>query len=490
MSASVITDSSGSYSFSVPPGGNYNVTPSLSGYTFSPAAQSFTNVNAKQVANFTVASTPGDLNPDPSPAPYPNDLSSAPSSPSGGCNRTGNWVDGASGGTWFLTQLGNTLSGTLSGAPPAQYGCAQITWQVSGTVSGSVANLNASNPSPAVQGCGSGAQWTASNPFTAVVVFSSCSAGSANETATYPAGSQFASGSGGSTTLSGSGPWNLASNPLTFTLSSPSQVSIPGATNNAQMIAMSTGNVPQLTTTASIGSYPVDVLYSSPLEANPHSTCTASLSIPEGKGTGSATVHMSAASAGCSGIFSIYGNAGKTTTQNAIDVVVPPQLLIQVLYGEAHGQAVTGDTVSELAIGSAIRNRLGDTKFFAGVNSYQDAITPSQFIGINTGINHGTAPELNNAALIYGGVTTDAMNVANCKCFFTPDAPGWAKIKTALNSPSTTVVPVVNSDPGASPCHRSTTSSLFTKSPSAATRTEVELLPSFSFNGKNRPTQP
>ena len=447
VSLSTTTDANGHYSFSVLAGGNYVVTPSLAGYTFSPASQTFSNVGANQTANFSVASTPGDANPDPSPAAYPNDLSSPPAAPSGNCNRTGNWADAASGGTWSLTQIGSTLSGTLSGTPPAQYGCSQITWQVSGTLSGSAANLSASNPSPAVQSCSSGSQWTASNPLTATVTFSSCSAGSANEIATYPAGSQFASGGSGSTTLSGSGPWNLVSNPLTFSVSSPSQVPIPGASNAAQMIPMSTGDTnAQIKTTSSVGSYPVNVTYSAPLEGNPHSSCAASLSIPNGAGTGSATSTISASPTGCSGIFGVYGNVGGTTTQNAIDVVLPPQVLIQVLYGEAHGQAVTGDSVSEPAIGATIRNRLGDTVYFPGINTYQDAITPSQFMGINTSITTGTTPELNNAALIYGGVTTTAMDVANCKCFFTPDAAGWSQIQAALNS-GTTILPAVNSDP-------------------------------------------
>ena len=214
------------------------------------------------------------------------------------------------------------------------------------------------------------------------------------------------------------------------------------------MIPMSTGDRPQITTTASLPSSPLDVIYSTGLQSNPYSTCAVSLSVPEATGTGSATSNISASPAGCSGIFGVYGSLSGTTTQNAIEVVIPPQSLIQVLYGEAHGQAVTGDAVSELAIGATIRNRFGDSVYFPGINTYQNAITPSQFMGINTNITTGTTPELNNAALIYGGVTTDAMNVANSKCFFTPDADGWNKIRAALNQPSVTVGTTVTSNPG------------------------------------------
>jgi photosystem II stability/assembly factor-like uncharacterized protein len=48
------TDSSGNYSFTgLASGGNYTITPSLPGYTFSPVDASFTNLNANQTQNFT-----------------------------------------------------------------------------------------------------------------------------------------------------------------------------------------------------------------------------------------------------------------------------------------------------------------------------------------------------------------------------------------------------------------------------------------------------
>lgn len=46
-------NSGGSYSFIVPYGGSYTVTPSKSGYVFTPAARTFTNVTADQELNFT-----------------------------------------------------------------------------------------------------------------------------------------------------------------------------------------------------------------------------------------------------------------------------------------------------------------------------------------------------------------------------------------------------------------------------------------------------
>lgn len=54
-SASTTTDSNGTYSFYVPAGGTYTVTPSLSGYTFSPVSQTFNDISQSQAASFVVA---------------------------------------------------------------------------------------------------------------------------------------------------------------------------------------------------------------------------------------------------------------------------------------------------------------------------------------------------------------------------------------------------------------------------------------------------
>jgi len=129
-------------------------------------------------------------------------------------------------------------------------------------------------------------------------------------------------------------------------------------------------------------------------------------------------------------------------------IVVPPQILIQVLYGEANGQAQIGDNVSEPAIGVTIQNRFGDSTYFPGSTNYQNTITPDQFNGIAGSVNNGPDPELSNAAAVYAG--TANMYVANARCFFSPDASGWAQIQVALSS-GTTTIPSVNNDPGCYP---------------------------------------
>ena len=46
------TDSNGNYSFQLISGGNYTVTPSIFGFSFNPASQTFNSLNANQTANF------------------------------------------------------------------------------------------------------------------------------------------------------------------------------------------------------------------------------------------------------------------------------------------------------------------------------------------------------------------------------------------------------------------------------------------------------
>jgi hypothetical protein len=52
QTGSLTTDTSGSYSFTVPADGNYTVTPSKPGWSFSPAGKTFENLSANQTHNF------------------------------------------------------------------------------------------------------------------------------------------------------------------------------------------------------------------------------------------------------------------------------------------------------------------------------------------------------------------------------------------------------------------------------------------------------
>jgi len=53
QTASAVTNSNGDYSFTVPYGGNYTVTPSHSNFTFTPSSRSFSNLTGDQTGDFT-----------------------------------------------------------------------------------------------------------------------------------------------------------------------------------------------------------------------------------------------------------------------------------------------------------------------------------------------------------------------------------------------------------------------------------------------------
>ena len=133
--------------------------------------------------------------------------------------------------------------------------------------------------------------------------------------------------------------------------------------------------------------------------------------------------------------------ASQLTTTN-----VPPQVLIQVLYGEAHGQAASGDSVSEPAIGSSIKDRFGRSEFPGGSSStYQAVIVSSQYVGIATSVTTGVEPELDVAVSLFNG--TQADSVAGSPCFFSPNANDWTAVENAYLS-GTTTVPSLSTDPG------------------------------------------
>ncbi len=153
-----------------------------------------------------------------------------------------------------------------------------------------------------------------------------------------------------------------------------------------------------------------------------------------------------------SGMQNALGCAYGVCARQASTTNVPPQVLIQVLYGEAHGQAAAGDTVSEPAVGSSIKDRFGHSEFPGGsASTYQAVIVSSQYNGINTSITTGVEPELDVAVSLFNGTQGDT--VAGSPCFFSPTASDWTAVQNAYLS-GTTTVPPLTTDPG---CYRTTT---------------------------------
>jgi hypothetical protein len=219
-----------------------------------------------------------------------------------------------------------------------------------------------------------------------------------------------------------------------------------------EILYLSTGDTRSIVTSVTPANTAFSVAYEQIPAGNPHGSCMVGIQTEPASGVGSASspVHKRADSPWhCSGIYYVRGTAqnSSSTRQSSNDtiVVVPPQQLIQVLYGESHGQVAIGDYVSQLAVGSVIRNRFGDPDHFGGVSTYQEAITPDQFAGIATQITGGVEPELTHAAGIY--TETLGTDVAGATCFFSPTYEGWLAIQAALSS-GTTELPSVANDPG------------------------------------------
>jgi len=187
-------------------------------------------------------------------------------------------------------------------------------------------------------------------------------------------------------------------------------------------------------------------VYSSGLLSNPHSSCQATLSFSSGSGTGSVDTTVTASNpAGlqsCSGLFYAIATYNGAVSPGGTLVRVPPQVLVQMLYGESHGQGAIGDHVSQMAVGEVVKNRFAQPARFGSVSTYQAAITPSQFFGIATQITDGAKPDVINAGRVF---SDNGVSVANAGCFFSPTYNEWLQIYSALVT-QTTVMPTLVND--------------------------------------------
>jgi hypothetical protein len=143
---------------------------------------------------------------------------------------------------------------------------------------------------------------------------------------------------------------------------------------------------------------------------------------------------------GCGGIFSVTSNVGNVKSSNSTNVTVPPQVMIQMLVGEAGAQAGSSD-LSQPSIAVSARNRFGDSNFPGGTaGTYQTVMVPGQYAGLSlpaaVQATSGVNPELQNAADVFSG-TTGPIIPTGAKCYWSPTSAQWAIIKTALQTGAT-----------------------------------------------------
>ena len=189
VARSTTADSNGNYSFAVPVGGSYTVTPSLAGYSFSPGSTDFANLVTSQTVDFEASAGSGANGSASSVNGFYGLYTPRYTTPSGnGCGDiSGSWVetDAYGSSTWNLQQNGGTASGTVKFSDGPS--CGTITYQtVNGQLNNGVFSLIASNPSALTDSCGYSIAPTEQQQV--ALSGGSCSQGSASWSSEFGAG--------------------------------------------------------------------------------------------------------------------------------------------------------------------------------------------------------------------------------------------------------------------------------------------------------------
>jgi len=217
-------------------------------------------------------------------------------------------------------------------------------------------------------------------------------------------------------------------------------------------LAVSTGDT-GLTITANIipNNTPFQVVYSisrmSP--APPGYNCNATLSIPDGVGSGTVTSSVTASQPDCSGVFTLLATASIYSSQNSVTVVVPPQALIRQMVGEAHGfsdqPSLDPNQVAQISVGVAAKNRF-NLQEFNYPTSWQQLQGAGQ-IATST-VSNGPPVVIGNAVAVYTGLV-DGTYVGGATCYWSPTTTQFQIIQNQYQTnPNSTTTPSNTGDPG------------------------------------------
>lgn len=199
---------------------------------------------------------------------------------------------------------------------------------------------------------------------------------------------------------------------------------------------LSTGDTTRfITTTASRSTVRFTPSFTIGSTSNPNSSCVANLSFAQATGTGSVNSIVTASPAGCSTIANnVRARVGAVSSTNSTQIVVPPQVMIKMLVGEAGGQP---DDVDQHSILVSARNRFGDRRFPGGRDgTWQAVLIPAQYYGASDPTTNGPDRELRNAADVFTGTIGDI--VATSKCYWSPTFAQWQNVQAAIMSGTTT----------------------------------------------------
>ena len=170
---------------------------------------------------------------------------------------------------------------------------------------------------------------------------------------------------------------------------------------------------------------------------NPGGTSDATLAIGnQGTEIGRSpiTVNVKASPAGGSIASVVNPDIGGRRSQLQSIVIVPPQILLQMMLNEARGLSSTS---VRKYLGFAMKNRFGDSQYFPGQNTFASAI--------NAGATHdatlttGDQPYLDDAATVFWDTSGGGDPTFGCQGFWSPTASQWQTVQQALNNGTTTL---------------------------------------------------
>lgn len=152
----------------------------------------------------------------------------------------------------------------------------------------------------------------------------------------------------------------------------------------------------------------------------------ASLAVPNQTGTSPISTTVKATPSDGSRAFVVQPVVGGTVSPKESRVIVPPQVLLQMMRNEARGLSST--TVRDL-LGWSLRNRFSDSQFFAGQTTYLAAIAAGATKDIN--LINGQQPELDAAAGVFDGFFDTTQG---CQGFWSPTPQQWQGVQLAMGS--------------------------------------------------------
>ena len=169
---------------------------------------------------------------------------------------------------------------------------------------------------------------------------------------------------------------------------------------------------------------------------NPGGTSDATLAIGSqgtAQGFSPVSANVKASSAGSSIVLRVNPDAGSGQSSLQSIVIVPPQILLQMMHNEAGG--VSSTTVRRY-LGFALKNRFSDSQYFSGQTTYQAAVNAG---ATHSDLGTGLQPFLDDAVTVFWDTSGGGDPTYGCQGFWSPTDAQWAILNDALSSRTTTL---------------------------------------------------